>query len=165
MGVRGRAALALVLAVALGCQTTLVGKLRKSFREPGQRLVELPAEVAEEYECGGRELPYFELERLELVPLRLAAGGEFNHRMVYALCPSAPTQVVRGTLETRIRFKGEPIVSERIEGFEIKPGRWVVDAFIQLPKDAEEGVYALELDFESREVDFEERLTFGVDAS
>ena len=65
-----------------------------------------------------------------------------------------------------IRFKGEPIVTETLEPFEIKPGRWIVDAFIVLPESAEEGVYALELRFISNasEIEIDESVTFGVDA-
>lgn len=165
MSRRGLAlALAGVLLLAGGCANTL-GKLRRAIREPGEKLVALPDDVSDEYECAERRLPFFALERHELNPLRLRAGAEFNHRMVYALCPAHPTEVVSGTLVTRIRFKGRVIVRERLANFELKPGRWIVDAFVRLPDDAEVGVYALEVVFEGGPVRMNERITFGVEAS
>jgi hypothetical protein len=47
-------------------------------------------------------------------------------------------------------------------GWEIKPGRWVVDAIVALPEDAEPGIYTYELQFESPPVAFDKRLTFVV---
>lgn len=157
-------ALALLLLFAEGCSHTL-GQIRRAVREPGEKLVALPEDVSRDYECEARHLPYFQLERHELNPMRLEAGAEFNHRMVYSLCPAKPTEVVSGTLTTRIRFKGRVIVSDRVRGFELKPGRWIVDAFVRLPDDAEMGIYALEVVFQSRSVKMDERITFGVEAS
>jgi hypothetical protein len=151
------------LLLASGCAQTL-GTLRRALREPGEKLVALPDDVSREYECTGRHLPFFALERHELNPLRLEAGAEFNHRMVYALCPARPTEVVSGTLTTRIRFKGRVIVRERLDAFELKPGRWIVDAFVRLPESAEAGIYALEVIFDGGEVHLDERITFGVEA-
>ncbi|MDX1649522.1 MAG: hypothetical protein R3263_06680 [Myxococcota bacterium] len=154
----------LALVLATGCAQTL-GQVRRALREPGEQLVALPDDVSEEYECAARNLPFFSLERHELNPLRLHAGDEFNHRMVYALCPARPTEVVRGSLTTRIRFKGRVIARERLEPFELKPGRWIVDAFVRLPEDAEAGIYALEVVFEGGSVRVDERITFGVEPS
>ena len=97
----------------------------------------LPEAIAVEYDCETRPLPHFQLERNEVNPVRVRAGDEFNHRLVYALCPTRPTDVVAGELTTRIRFKGRSLVVDRIPGFEIKPGRWIVDAFVRLPESAE----------------------------
>ena len=40
----------------------------------------------------------------------------------------------------------------------------MVDAFVSLPGDAEPGIYAYEIQFDSRGVDFSERLTFVVES-
>jgi hypothetical protein len=53
-------------------------------------------------------------------------------------------------------------VRETTDAYEIKPGRWVVDAEVSLPDDADPGVYAYELEFEGAGVSFEKRLTFVV---
>jgi len=153
-----------VALVVLGCAPSqLVGNARRAFRDPGEHLVALPQEIADEYDCGTRPLPHFQLERNEVNPVRVRAGAEFNHRMVYALCPTAPTAVVPGKLTTRIVFKGRDLVVDSIPDFEIKPGRWIVDAFVRLPESAETGVYALEIGFASEAIRFDESVTFGVD--
>lgn len=161
-----RAACLLLAALLLGASgCTMVGQLRRALRHPGEELVSLPGKVEEKYDCESRHLPYFVLERNEINPDRLRPGAEFNHRLVYALCPTSPTAVVVGKLRTRIRFRGRVLVDDRGQRFEIKPGRWAVDAFVRLPDDAEAGVYALEVDFESKQVAFSETATFGVDGA
>lgn len=156
-------ALALLLATLLGLSSGCA-HLRLSLREPGEQLRDFPEVVAEEYRCGDRALPFFQLEQNELLPVRVRAGGEFNHRMIYALCPADPTAVVRGTMATRIRFEGTPIVRDEIRDYVLRPGRWVVDALVRLPEDARIGVYALEVDFRSETVSFTQTLTFAVEA-
>ena len=78
------------------------------------------------------------------------------------MCPPRPTEVVAGKLSTRILFKGAPIFGDTATGYEIKPGRWVIDAWVELPQDVEPGVYAYELEFRSKSVDFDKSLTFVV---
>jgi len=166
-GVIRAAGLVALLIGAVACATPVwVGNLRRALREPGQELVDLPGKVERQYDCKEKKLPFFRLEKNELNPRLVHPGGELNHRIVYAMCPESPTAVIEGTLVTRIRFKGEPILNETLDPFEIKPGRWIVDAFIVLPESAEEGVYALELSFtsESSEIVIDESVTFGVDA-
>jgi hypothetical protein len=118
--------------------------------------------VWEEYDCDTQRRPFFIIERNELVPPRVEAGGEFNHRMVYVMCPRQATEVVAGRLTTRIRFKGAPIVRETDERYEIKPGRWVVDSFVRLPERVEPGIYAYEVAFAGDRIEFDKRLTFVV---
>jgi hypothetical protein len=166
-GMIATAGLVALLIGAVGCATPVwVGKVRRALREPGQELVDLPGKVERQYDCDEKQLPFFRLEKNELNPHRVRPGGELNHRIVYAMCPENPTEVIEGALVTRIRFKGKPIVTETLEPFEIKPGRWIVDAFIALPESAEQGVYALELRFtsETSEIEIDERVSFGVDA-
>jgi hypothetical protein len=160
-----RRGLVLVLCLALsGCASTQwVGKARRAMRQPGERLLALPDQVASDYDCTERALPYFELERNEINPTRIQPGSELNHRIVYALCPRHTTEVVTGTLTTRVRFKGEVMLHHRNPGFEFKPGRWSVDTFVRLPESAESGIYALEIQFQRGGIRLEESLTFGVD--
>jgi hypothetical protein len=156
-------AVAAVIAVLLGFGCASIRwTAQKSFREPGETLRTFPERVWDEYDCDSQKRPFFVIEENELVPPRVRTGGEFNHRLVYAMCPIRSTEVISGRLFTRIRFKGDPIVRETVERYEIKPGRWVVDAFVTLPDDAEAGVYAFELQFESPGLAFEKSLTFAV---
>jgi len=155
-------AFALCAVLSAGCATT-VGKLRRAVREPGEKLADMPDEVAQQYACGKKKhKPFFVLERNEINPDRLTPGSEFNHRVVYAMCPKHLTQVVDGTLHTRILFKGRVIVDDEVKRFEIKPGRWVVDSFVRLPDAAEPGIYALELRFQSASIHLDEHKSFGV---
>jgi hypothetical protein len=155
-------ALLLFLAVGTGC-ANVRWAVQKSLRDPGEVITDFPEVVWEQYDCDTQKRPFFIIEDNELIPPRVASGGEFNHRMIYAMCPGKPTEVVAGRLATRIRFKGDPIVTLTEERYEIKPGRWVIDASVALPADAEPGVYAYEVDFESESLDFEKHLTFIVE--
>jgi len=159
-----RALAILLCAVLSGCAgSQWLGKTRRAMRDPGEHLVDLPDQVAREYECDHRALPHLELERNEINPTRVRPGDALNHRIVYALCPTAATEVLSGTLTTQVRFKGRIVMRDRVPGYEFKPGRWRVDTFVRLPEDAETGVYALEIRFEEGNVRLAESLTFGVD--
>jgi len=143
--------------------TTACARIQLAMREPGEANKSMPADVAEEYHCDQRPLPFFKIERNELLPERARPGQEMGHRIVYVLCPRRPTEVVSGKLDTRILFKGHSIFREVIEQ-DLKPGRWVIDTLIPLPADAEPGVYALEVDFTSRQGNLDERSDFVVKA-
>jgi len=158
---RALLAVALLVFLATGC-ASLRWSVKKSLRDPGERITDFPEVVWAEYDCDRQKRPFFKIEENDLVPPRVEAGGEFAHRLVYVLCPARPTGVVSGRLLTRIRYRGDPIVRETTEAYDLKPGRWVVDAEVQLPADAQPGVYAYEIAFESARVDFEKRLTFVV---
>jgi hypothetical protein len=153
---------ALSLVAALGC-AEVMGKLQRSLRSPGEKLASVPDEVWSEYKCDEQKLPVFHLEKTQLVPQRVTAGENVNHRIVYALCPTEPTLVIEGKLETRILFKGKPVLRDADGHYEIKPGRWVVDTFIQIPPQAETGIYSVEVQFVSESVTFREERSFAVE--
>jgi hypothetical protein len=154
-------ALLLISTLFSGC-SSLQWTFKKAMRVEGTVNRALPDLVWEEYDCETQKRPFFIVEENELVPPRVKAGGEFNHRMVYVMCPPGPTEVVTGKLSTLIRFKGSPIVHSVEDGYEILPGRWVVDAFVEIPESAEPGVYAYEVAFSGRGLEFEKSLTFLV---
>jgi hypothetical protein len=156
------AAWLLLAGLATGC-AGLRWSVQKALREEGARLADFPEAVAAEYGCASRELPFFEIEQSEILPPRVRAGGEFNHRLVTVLCPARPTEVEIGTLVEEIRFRGRIVHGETRERFEIRPGRWILDAMVELPPDAEPGVYAYELRFSAPHVAFEQRWTFSVE--
>lgn len=165
MGHQPALATILVLAsLALSCQTSqrITGQAQRMLRPPGEKLEALPERVAEEYGCDRRKRPFLRLERSEIVPARVAAGDAVNHRLVYALCATRPTDLVRGTLETRIVHEGRTIVRERDAHHQLKPGRWIVDATVEIPDAARDGIYAIEVVFENRLVRFRDTRTFAV---
>ncbi len=151
--------LVLVCVGALGGCTAL----RVAMRDVGEHNRTMPADVAREYHCDKRGLPFFEIEESQLLPVRAKPGSQLSHRVVYVMCPRRPTEVVTGTLDTRILFKGEIIFNEVIDQ-ELKPGRWVMDTFIPLPPSAKPGVYALQVDFRSEQGNLHERSDFIVKA-
>ncbi len=151
----------IALALCVGCATARWSVV-KLFRDPGESLETFPEVVWEEYDCENQKRPFFIVEKNELMPEKVAPGGDFGHRFVYVMCPNLPTEVVQGVLSTQIRFKGSPIVQQTDTLYEIKPGRWVVDAIVHLPEEAALGVYAYELEFNSNQVTFEKSLTFVV---
>jgi hypothetical protein len=159
---------ALVLAAALfGCQSarTVTGHAQRALRPPGEKLAALPERVADEYGCARVTRPFVRLERVEVVPDRVRAGGAVNHRLVYALCPARTTDVVRGALVTRVLYAGQTLMSDRQPRYELKPGRWIVDATIEIPATARTGVYAIEVQFEGSSVRFRGERAFAVAAA
>ena len=151
----------IAVTLCVGCATTRWSVV-KLFRDPGESLATFPEVVWKEYDCENQKRPFFIVEKNELMPEKVVPGGDFGHRFVYVMCPNLPTEVVQGELSTRIRFKGNPIVQETDTLYEIKPGRWVVDAIVHLPEHAETGIYAYEFAFDSDPLAFEKSLTFVV---
>jgi len=139
--------------------------LERPFRKPGVRLVDFPEQVNEEFNCSSQKLPWFKLESLEVWPKRLDAGTDLGHRMIYVLCTDGPTDVVTGKLETRIMFRGQAILRETNPAYDLRAGRWSIDVFVTVPPSAQEGLYALELDFKSPTVKFNRSETFAVEAA
>jgi hypothetical protein len=151
----------IALALCVGCASARWSVV-KLFRDPGESLETFPEAVWEEYDCENQKRPFFIVEKNELMPEKVAPGGDFGHRFVYVMCPNLPTEVVQGVLSTQIRFKGSPIVQQTDTLYEIKPGRWVVDTLVHLPEQAESGIYAYEFEFDSGQLAFEKSLTFVV---
>ncbi len=156
----------LALALALGCLSCayLPAAIERPFRKPGVRLVDFPEKVAAEFKCASQKLPWFKLETLEVWPKQLGAGKELGYRVVYALCTEGATDVVTGRLETRVVFRGQPILRAPDPAFDLRPGRWKIDVFVTVPPSASDGLYALELEFRSPSVRFSRSETFAVTA-
>jgi hypothetical protein len=140
MGYRVLAAAA-CLSTIFGCTT-----VQLMTRTAGERLLDFPEPVAEEYRCTKRRLPFIEVETSELIPKRMHPGDRLNHRFVYVMCPERVSGVIAGTLHTRIQYRGVTVHSDSIKK-DLKPGRWVVDSFVTLPEQAKTGIYAIEARF------------------
>jgi len=153
-------AAACALVLLSGC-ASIRWAVQKSLRQEGLVNLALPEAVWKEYGCDEQDLPFFEIETYELIPRKVKPGGEFNHRITYALCPARPTEVLAGKLNTQILYKGKPILEEN-DPYEILPGRWRIDTFVEIPETAPPGIYSYQLKFASRTMKFERRLTFLV---
>ncbi len=142
-------AIGLTFAIALCVLLTGCATITMKLRKPGVHHVSFVNEVAAEYNCADRKLPFFRIETNELLPSHPKRGGELSHRLVYVLCPSVPTESIDGKLTTRILHKARPLKTDEIP-FSIEEGRWVMNTFITLPESAESGAYALDVRFRSK---------------
>jgi hypothetical protein len=154
------------LAISLGCMMPppAAGLRPEGARQlPGPKLLGTEPEIALQYACAQQKTPLLVLEESSLRPTPLAAGQEFGHRIVYALCPARPKQGIAGKLRTRIRY-GAAVVLDDSADFRAEPGRWAVDTFITLPPQAKPGAYEIELEFTSAQapVRFATRMPFSV---
>jgi hypothetical protein len=84
----------LLVACATGQGSSPVGaiqswfsRMEKGTRQPGEKLVS-PADVVwKERNCARLQRPYIDIDLNEVLPSRVTAGEEFNHRMIYSMCP------------------------------------------------------------------------------
>jgi len=115
-------------------------------REAGEQLLTTPDKIWRKLGCDQRALPYVQVEENEIIPVRLEGGEKINHHMVYSLCPPGPTEVVLTRLTRQIYYKGNIIFQDANTNYELKPGRWSVDAFITVSKKAQPGIYSLKIE-------------------
>ena len=152
----------LLVACATGQGSSPVGaiqswfsRMEKGTRQPGEKLVS-PADVVwKERNCARLQRPYIDIDLNEVLPSRVTAGEEFNHRMIYSMCPIRTAEVVVGDLSRRILFKGNTVFEDVSRRFEIRPGKWQLDAFIGIPAAAPAGAYSLEVAFSSGTLRFQ----------
>ncbi len=157
-----RALLAAFAIAASGCVAVPPPAQRPHNPQlPGPKLLAPAAEVAREYACAARGKPLLVLEQSSIRPTPLAAGEEFAHRIVYALCPARRQNGAAGKLRTRIRFGGTVVVDDTA-AYRVLPGRWAVDTFIALPPEAAPGAYEIDLEFTSAQLSFATRVPFSV---
>ncbi len=147
-----RALALFLMAGALGCAlppSDVPGAYAppRNTNLPGPKQLGTEAEVVREYDCATQKKPLLVLEESALRPTPLAAGQEFGHRIVYALCPARARQPLAGKLRTRIRFGSAVLVDDGGAAFAAQPGRWAIDTAIALPPQAKPGAYELELTF------------------
>lgn len=153
----GRAlGLALVAAALAGCSSAPIRLVTDTYqslvyktRTKGEKETAKPDTVKQELGCSARKPFELKLEFSELVPARFRSGREVNHRFTYAACtPRDAAQTY--ALVRRISRGGKVLFEDRDSDFVVKPGRWVVDAFVGIPDSAAPGSYSLELAFEPR---------------
>lgn len=146
------------------CGCAQIGNLLPFGPEPGEKMLDLPEKIWKDYNCRNEALPIVKVEKNELTPQRLNPEKEmtFYHRMVYGLCADDKTKQISGKFFTRIYFQ-EKLVNTEVEEYDIKPGRWQVNTYIQLPEKVESGVYTLEIEFSSPVAGFTVNNTFIVE--
>jgi len=153
--------LPLALVVTLAC-----AQLQLALHKPGERNKDFPEKVAKQYHCDQRPLPFVAIEKSDLIPNTLKPGGQFHHRLVYVMCPAKSTDVVAGTLHTRVLFEGLVIDREK-SPFKFKPGRWEIVNLFDVQEQAQPGVYSFAIEFEESAAKdarrFEKNSTFIVE--
>ncbi|HZD39144.1 MAG TPA: hypothetical protein VE131_00385 [Terriglobales bacterium] len=133
-----------------GC-SVLYQQAVAASREPGDHIATTPDRVWADFKCGERQRPFVHIESMEVIPQMVRPGARVNYRLIYVMCPRQPSEVIETFVERRLLFKGEPVARNTHDDFELKPGRWIVDSFLTLPKNAPLGVYALEIVFNAPE--------------
>ena len=84
-----------ILGICTGCQSFDPGEkiqswmwhVEKMMRKPGETLVGHPDAVWKEFDCDHQQLPFVAIDLNEVRPPSIAAGNEFGHRLIYAVCP------------------------------------------------------------------------------
>ena len=161
---------AIILAAVLGgcaqVQATAnhtVEWFQFATRSPGETMETHPKDIWERENCDDRSLPFLRLDRNEVKPSTVGAGDKMNHRFAYTMCPTTPSEVLRGPLRTTINHEGKPIFRDTAEDFVVKPGAWIVDSTIVIPGNAEPGIYGLEVSFAGRTASFKNEVSFVVE--
>lgn len=134
--------------VISGC-SSLYQQAVAALRQPGEQAAGTPDDVWRDYNCAKRDRPFVRTESLEVVPERIKPGGRVNYRLIYVMCPLRPSEVIKTRVSRKMLFRGRQVAVNVNDGFEIKPGRWVVDSFFTLPPNSPPGVYALEVSFDA----------------
>ena len=162
-------ALSLVL---LSCASQTPVPESKTIAEniPGVTPLLNGTETWKEYNCDSKKLPFIVVEQDELRPTNsVKAGTTIQHRFVYAACTSSSDQraIIKGSLSREISYKGGrgskvvvPLTTT--PNFDIEPGKWVVNAIVQVPPKAKPGNYDFELTISSPMTTVKKNLPFMV---
>jgi hypothetical protein len=129
-------AIAISLLAVMGCSATL--------RKPGETMVSTPEKTRETLSCASQKNVLLQLEDVVVLPEVVSPGKEINQRTRYALCPVAPSATLRGQIVRTVLFKGKVMVRDTTD-YEFKPGTWVIDVKIGIPKDAASGAYTMDI--------------------
>ena len=115
-----------------------------STRKQGDKMVRTPEKTKEKYACVPYNKRMLKLEEVQVLPDVVTPGKEINQRIQYAFCPFVPSEILKGSITRAVLFKGNEIFRDTTV-YEFKPGTWTVDVFIGIPKEAQSGVYALNI--------------------
>ncbi|MGF1644068.1 MAG: hypothetical protein ACFCUJ_10515 [Thiotrichales bacterium] len=131
--------------------------MKKRGLQPKVEQIATIDEIWESADCANRRLPYLKLTRHDMFPAEIVAGATVNHRFEYTLCLRGNDRPIIGDLTRRIYFGGKPVLTDTSSNVELKPGHWVVDAFITVPEQAPPGSYEMEVKFDSIRAPFRDR--------
>lgn len=129
---------------------------------PGEKLLRSPDDPVLLKSCANYRRRFLWIDSVDVTPSQVAADSTMNHRFTYTFCPQVKTSSLRGTLDTRITFQGQEVVSNTDRNYVLYPGQWAVDANIVIPAQATPGTYHLETTFTSGGAHFDRSADFTV---
>jgi hypothetical protein len=132
-----------------------------STRKQGDKMVRTPEKTQEKYVCVLYSKRMLKLEEVQVLPDVVTPGKEINQRIQYAFCPFVPSETLKGSITRTVLFKGNEVFRDTT-AYEFKPGTWTIDVFIGIPKEAENGEYALTLALQYGKETLKERNSFIV---
>ncbi|MFO1428663.1 MAG: hypothetical protein U1F76_00760 [Candidatus Competibacteraceae bacterium] len=126
--------------------TSVSSQAHKVF-DPGEYPMDSPEVVWKQYNCETKQLPLVILESNSLSPATVSAGQQqINHLVNYVVCSEKNSGVIKGTINTKLYFRGKLITQNR-RNVEFKPGRWSIVGVIPIPPNAKPGTYDLRTEF------------------
>jgi hypothetical protein len=127
------------IIVLSGCSHAPIGPTH----QPGEKIVQSPEKTQEQYSCASHRRSVLQLEEVQLLPEEVLSGKEINQRIRYALCTFPRPEILRSIITRTIYFNRQEIFHD-VTHHEFKPGTWIVDVFIGIPKEAYSGKYTFE---------------------
>ncbi|GBC88801.1 hypothetical protein HRbin13_00932 [bacterium HR13] len=106
-------------------------------RSPGEKLLSTYQSVLKS-ECNRGDL--LKINENALLPEVVERGEKINHRIVYTLCSESS---IKGEIVRSVIKDNKAIMMDSSE-YEFKPGKWSVDAFVVVPREAQPGTYVFE---------------------
>ncbi|WP_340690037.1 hypothetical protein [Hydrogenobacter thermophilus] len=106
-------------------------------RSPGEKLISTYQSVLQS-ECAKGDI--LKINQNVLLPEVVGKGEKINHRIVYTLCTESS---VKGEIVRSVIKDNKTVMVDRSE-YEFKPGKWSLDAFVVVPKEAPLGNYVFE---------------------
>lgn len=149
-----------IVALVLGLLST--GATCTSQLNPGEVLHRSPSTVSRAIHCDAQLLPFFVVDRNGITPPRVAGGEKLRHTLIYSMCPNPDGSTLRGRLVRRVRRGDETILEDVTDPFELKPGRWIVTAFVRVPPEAEPGTYTFSVDIQAGTLHYDGTQRFDI---
>jgi len=147
----------------MGCSSLdrAIQKIDCDMRLPGIFRVKGTLDTMNENSCAYSTGMKFIILEETLSPPIAKPGEMLCQRIIYALCPSAPSQTYPVKIERILFYKG--LEACRFTSTpELNPGTWNIDVKIPIPEDAATGVYALKTILTFQDKNYEKLNEFEV---
>jgi hypothetical protein len=132
-----------------------------STSRQGDKMVSAPEKTQGQYSCAAAKRVVFRIEDVQILPAVVSSGQEINHRIRYALCPFPRGEIVEGDIVRVVRLNEQELFHD-VDVYQFKPGTWVVDAFIGIPREAQGGTYTIETIMKYKQISINNKKSFTV---